>query len=196
MLSRTSLIRDLGVLWDDKLSLNEHLESVFASASRTLGLIYRLTRDFRDPLCIKLLYCSLVKSTLEYASVVFGPVRFGWILRFEKVQKRFTRFAFQRMAGPNAAMPSYESRCNLLGLESLEVRRSQARVQFIGRMLNGHIDAPTLLEQIGLYASSRNLRARSAPNMVSRHSTFGSNEPLLLCVRAFNISTDHTHPLL
>lgn len=44
VLSRTSLIRDLGVLWDDKLSLNEHLESVVASASRTLGLICRLTR--------------------------------------------------------------------------------------------------------------------------------------------------------
>ena len=100
------------------------------------------------------------------------------------------------MVGPNAAMPSYESRCNLLGLESLKVRRSQVRVQFIGRMLNGLIDATTLLEQIGLYPPSRNLKARSALNMVSRRTTFGFNEPLFLCVRAFNIITDLPQPRL
>ena len=43
VLSRTSLIRNLGVLWDDKLSLNEHLESVVASVTKTQRLI--LTRD-------------------------------------------------------------------------------------------------------------------------------------------------------
>ena len=98
VLPRTSLVRDLVVLWDDKLTLNDHYESVTARANRNLGLIYRLASNFSDPICLKVLYCSLVRPTLEYASTV----RVGWILRFEKVQRRFTRFAFRRMAGTDA----------------------------------------------------------------------------------------------
>lgn len=42
-------------------------------ANRALGLILKITKDFDDPMCIKSLYCPLVRPTLEYGSVAAPP---------------------------------------------------------------------------------------------------------------------------
>jgi hypothetical protein len=67
-LERVSVIRDLGVLMDSKLTFSEHVDvtisSTISKARQILGFIIRVGRDFRDPYALKSLYVSLVRSKL------------------------------------------------------------------------------------------------------------------------------------
>ena len=62
--------KDLGLLTDNILSWNQHVNKITARANKVLGLISRTCGGFHDPATLKTLYCSLVRSQLEYCSVV------------------------------------------------------------------------------------------------------------------------------
>ncbi|KAF0714886.1 Uncharacterized protein FWK35_00033244, partial [Aphis craccivora] len=64
---------DLGVTFDSTFSFNKHYLNITKKASSTLGFINRICNDFTNPDALKILYSSLVRSTLEYNSVVWSP---------------------------------------------------------------------------------------------------------------------------
>ena len=156
---RVSCQKDLGVLLDAKLDYREHVSYIVAKASRQLGFIFRATKKFTDVYCLKALYCGLVRSTLEYCSVVWNPLYQNSSDRVENVQRRFIRFALRLLPWRDPfRLPSYESRCRLISLETLDARRNTARALTISDMLTSRIDCPELLQQLNLQARSRVLR--------------------------------------
>ena len=58
---------------DTKLYLDKQFDDVIARANRTLRHIIRSSKIFNDPLCLKSLYCCLVRPLIEYASVAWFP---------------------------------------------------------------------------------------------------------------------------
>ncbi|XP_062541865.1 uncharacterized protein LOC134209859 [Armigeres subalbatus] len=70
VIQRVNCIKDLGVILDTQLTFKHHVSYVIEKASRTLGFIFRVAKGFTDVYCLKSLYCSLVRSTLEYCSAV------------------------------------------------------------------------------------------------------------------------------
>jgi hypothetical protein len=66
-INRTDTIKDLGVLLDSKLYFHAYVDYIFSQSLRTLGLIRTLTIPF-------LLYLTLVRPKLEYATVVWISV--------------------------------------------------------------------------------------------------------------------------
>jgi hypothetical protein len=70
VLDRVSLINDLGVIMDETMTFSEHVDVMVAKVFGMLGLIRRLSSEFRDPYTLKSLYTSLVRLKLEYASCV------------------------------------------------------------------------------------------------------------------------------
>jgi ribonucleases P/MRP protein subunit RPP40 len=80
-LERVSVIRDLGVLMDSKLTFSKHVYVTVSKARQMLGIIMRVGRDFRDPYALKFLYVyfCMVRSKLEYASCVWMPYQNGRI---------------------------------------------------------------------------------------------------------------------
>ncbi|XP_055539095.1 uncharacterized protein LOC129726434 [Wyeomyia smithii] len=71
-LHRVSSICDLGVTIDKELNFNDHIGIMTAKAFSVLGFIRRHASEFTDIFAIKSLYCTLVRSILEYARL-FGP---------------------------------------------------------------------------------------------------------------------------
>ena len=129
-------MKDLGVILVSQLSFKRHVSYIVDKASRTLGFIFRITKHFTSVYCLKALYCSLVRSTLEYCSVVWHPSYQNGAVRIESVQRRFLRFALRRLPWRNRfRLPSYESRCRLIHLETLQTRRNIARAMFAADML-------------------------------------------------------------
>jgi len=62
-------------------------------ALKVLGFIRHNTWKFKNSICIKVLYCSLVRSILEYCSVVWNHLDTGiWVNKLESVQNRFLKF--------------------------------------------------------------------------------------------------------
>jgi hypothetical protein len=81
-LEKVSVIRDLGVLMDSKLTFSVTV----SKARQMLGFLIRVGRDFRDPYALESLYVSLVRSKLEYESCVWMLYQNGRIARLERVQ--------------------------------------------------------------------------------------------------------------
>jgi hypothetical protein len=61
-------MNDLGVMFDDKLTFNVHIDYIVSRAMKCLGFIKRFGREFKDPHVFKVLYCTYVRSILEFAS--------------------------------------------------------------------------------------------------------------------------------
>jgi len=61
IISYTSIIRDLGVLMSSDLTFNAHIDSIYSIALRVIGLTKRNCMDFKNIICLKVLYYSLVR---------------------------------------------------------------------------------------------------------------------------------------
>ena len=92
-LARVFCAKDLGDYLDARLSFDAQLDDVDDCPwlSRMLGLIANMTRALRDPLCIKALYCALVRPLLEYPCIVWWPSSTQAIARLQSIQRRARR---------------------------------------------------------------------------------------------------------
>uniref|UniRef100_A0A182IKG2 Uncharacterized protein n=1 Tax=Anopheles atroparvus TaxID=41427 RepID=A0A182IKG2_ANOAO len=186
-LPRVTVVKDLGVWLDDRLSFGAHLDSVVEGACRMLGLNSRMASEIRDPLCLRALYCCWVRPKLDYASVIWSPAGVTAMDRLERVQRKFTRLAVRRLLNDHTAiLPLYQARCRVLGLVSVKDRHSHARSLLIANILHGNMDSPTLLAAIPFYVPSHRLRVRPPLHIPSRRSLFAQSDPWLRALSDFN----------
>ncbi|CAI6376041.1 unnamed protein product [Macrosiphum euphorbiae] len=71
-LKRVSTVKDLGFYLTPYLSFEHHIDVTVGRALKILGFLKRSTSLFTSATCIRSLYFSLVRSVLEYGSVVTG----------------------------------------------------------------------------------------------------------------------------
>ena len=91
-LEKSNCEKDLGILISDDLRWNNHIKTIAAKANRVLGMLLK-TFTSRDMNLWKLLYVSLVRPHLEFASTVWNPYLVGEFETLEKVQRRATRIS-------------------------------------------------------------------------------------------------------
>lgn len=113
-------IKDLGVIFDSKLKFDKHIEWITNKAYKMLGFIARLTHEFSDINCVKLLYNTLVRSHLEYCTSVWNPYSQKQTISIERVQKKFTRLVYYRLRQPCSP---YSERLSSQQMNTLEQRR-------------------------------------------------------------------------
>ena len=147
--------------------------------------------EFRDPLCFKSLYCSLVRSLLEFASVVWSPYQAVWCARFEAVQRRFVRYALRYLPWSDPHnLPPYADRCRLLGINTLTERRNASNSVFVAKILLCEYDVPELLAKTGIYAPARSLRSRTLLHEAPHSTNYAANNSLNAMIRSFNVASD------
>lgn len=179
-LERVHQMSDLGVLFDQKLSFSAHIESMVSRAYSRLGFMKRICANFDDVYCLKYVYFSLVRSVLEYASVVWNP---GYAVnseRIESIQKKFLLYALRRLPWrrDSFVLPPYESRCMLINMQSLSERRRNASLIFIFDLLTGRIDSPDLLILFSFNVPSRSLRTNNLLHVSLRRTNYGMFSPV------------------
>lgn len=189
-LERVEECRDLGITMDRTLSFNSHVDTITAKAYASLGFLKRMCSNMHDPYTLKSLYCAHVRSVLEYACVIWHPQYQTQIDRIESIQRKFTRFALRYLNWniDNNPWPTYETRCKMISIESLERRRMNANIFFIYDLLRGNLDAPQLLNRIVINEPVRSLRSNGNELIrVTTHRTnYGQNAPLNRMSRLFN----------
>ena len=185
-LTRVTTVIDLGIQLDSKMNFDLHRSAIISKATRQLGFISKVAKDFSDPHCWKSLYCSLVRPILENVSVVWHPYQVTWCLRIERIQKRFIRLALRNLPWRDPDnLPPYPDRCRLLGLDTLEQRRKIQQSTLIAKLLNSEIDDPGLLSMLNFRTPSRFLRNTTLLQPIFHRTGFGFNEPISACIRAF-----------
>ena len=109
-------MKDLGVTIDPELTFKDHIYDKINKAYQMLGIIKRNFKDL-DKFSFILLYKSIVRSQLEYATVVWSPYRSTMITDLERVPKRATKLV------KGLRQLSYQERLIKLQLPTLNYRR-------------------------------------------------------------------------
>lgn len=123
---------------------------------------------------------------LEYSSTVWNPFYKNSSNRIEKVQKKFTRYLIFKLNW-RMDMPTYEIRCLLFGIKTLENRRTCFSVIFIRDILSYHIKCPQLLRFVNLRVPQRDFRNSNLLLEYFHRTNYGLNEPISRCIRETNL---------
>jgi hypothetical protein len=103
-----------------------------------------------------MLYFTLVRSTLEYASVVWNPITTTDANKLERIQQKFAALCYNRFL-PHVHY-SYANALEFLKFHTLRKRRYHLHALFITHVYHGLKYCPSLLEAVGLRVATRYLR--------------------------------------
>ena len=158
-LERVNVIKDLGVHFDSSLTFREHINHVCCISYKMLGFLKRHTQSFKNVMCIKYLYTALVRSNLEYCSIVWSPFQANLINAIESVQSKFLRYVATKLEFPipeNVSVSSFVG--DYLDLQTLSARRDMFKCLFAFKLINNQISCSELLQELFLYVPPKRLR--------------------------------------
>jgi hypothetical protein len=128
-LAADTLIRDLGILFQDDLKFGSHINKIVASANGKLGIIRNTFHELNKDNFI-VLYKAFVRPILEYCCTTWSPHNIMYHKEIEKVQKRATKLV-QHMY-----TLSYSDRLKALNLTTLYYRRKRCDMLQVYRIIN------------------------------------------------------------
>ena len=186
-LIRCNIMNDLGVLIDEKVTMNDHVYNITNKARRILGLVKRQAKGFNDPYVTKSLYCALVRPILEYCCVVWMPYTKELCNKIESVQKQFLLFALRNLNWNDPfVLPHYEDRLTLISMQTLQDRRTILTSSFMYKLVNDEIDVNYLKQKIVVNQSSYTTRNRNYLINCTHSTDYGMNEPMTRMIRLYN----------
>ena len=130
VLSSVTNEKYLGVLISQDLSWSHHIQGVVSKAKQKLGFLRRNLRGCPADLK-KLAYISMVRSSVEYASIIWDPHLGNDISALEKVQRGAARW----IKSDYSHKSSVTKMLNSLELVTLEERRRISRLVFLYKVL-------------------------------------------------------------
>lgn len=196
---RVNSISDVGVNYDNKFSFNNHFEKASKKAMSMLSFVKRQCYGRFNVHTAKMLYSAVVRSHLEFSSVIWSPHHSVHIKSLESVQKQFVLYANQDRyingREDGYQLRPYMDRCAELNLQSLLRRRTNAAIFFIHDILTGKINSSFIRGSINLNGESRVPRRRLTIKF-KRGPDYMRFSPLNFACRLFNIAVDHVDPTL
>ena len=162
----------LGITLTENLKWNSQITKTTKKANSTLAFLRRNLRSF--PLdCRKSAYTTLVRSLLDYESIIWYPYLKQDIDKLERVQRKAARFI-------TGDYKTREEGCvtrmlETLELSSLEQRRSFNRLVFMYKVVEGLVPAIPVDDFLKPQKTKRHIRPRKysdhiSKNIVDRHS--------------------------
>lgn len=188
-LDRVDQMKDLGIYIDRELRFDYHINYIKNRAFKMLGFVTRTLRDFNDVNCFKSLYCSFVRSVLEYASPVWSPHYNVYIEMLEKVQRRFLRLIAFKLGLPVECI-KYKDIEKVLNLQPLQTRRTQFDILTLFKIVNNMIRCPELLSQVSLHVPQRMMRVHEVFFVQFHRTNYGMFSPL---TRLCRLANDYCH---
>lgn len=190
ILNEAETVRDLGVILDKKCTFIPHMDSIIQKASRLLGFVMRNVKVFKKPTSKILIYNALVRSQLEYCSIIWRPHYSTHMLRIERLQKRFL-WHLANSTGVATKIRSYQDRLKHFRIMSLTKRRILLDLVFSYKILRNEIDCPQLLNKFKLKIPHRYPRYAIKPFAPPlRRTALGINSPIPRLCRILNEYND------
>lgn len=157
-LLRSVTVRDLGVTFNTTLDYSQHIDNIVSNAYKVLGFLKRKTINFSNQNALKLLYFSLVRSNLEYCSLIWDPYYNNRIKTIEQVQTKFTHYLFYKSFHVSSQDLSSSHLRNIFGIPCLKSRRELSCVLFFYKVCNNLIDCNEILGSLHFSVPNRILR--------------------------------------
>lgn len=187
-LLRVSEVRDLGVLLDKKLNFKEHIENICKKGFRLLGFVIRNSRNIRNLKTITNLFNAIVRSVLEFNSIIWDPQFKCHIVNLERIQKRFLKYLYFRDRGFYPNEIPYEILLEHFQVSSLKFRRSQASLTELHKIFHSLIESPELLCKLKLNANLGLTRTKEIFYLSVPRVNVCQNSPLYRSCRLYNLN--------
>lgn len=186
ILRRVETVRDLGVTMDQCLTFNDHINTVVKESLQLFALTRRFGRDFDDPHAILTIYTNLVRTKLDFASVVWRPQYDIHVQRLEAIQRKFVKFALRNLGWTREQMPDYDELCRLVDIDSISNRHQIADIVFFCNILSGRIRSTLLYDRLCFNTSPVSLRRRRVFDPPLRSRNYTRHEPTARFMNDFN----------
>ncbi len=143
---REEIQRDLGVVFDVGLRFPDHVCRLVGECNRYLGILFRLTFVFKSWIPLRSLYIALVRSRLQYGSLVWSGCSEYLLEKLEGIQRRFVYSLHQRFFR-RLKYDYYEMlrRLDLMPVRFLLIYRD---VAFLHSLIHGHVESLLLLREL------------------------------------------------
>ena len=126
-------IKDIGVWMSSDMKFHDHCNAVAAKASRMSNIFFRAFKS-RNKYFVTNFFTTYVRSLLESSCSVWNPSFSGDIRIIESVQRKFTKRI------PGLYEMSYFDRLQILGLDTLELRRLQNDLSMCYKIIHGMVN--------------------------------------------------------
>lgn len=145
-----------------------------------LGFILRTGKEFEKADTMLLLYNSLVRPLLEYASTIWNPQYAVYVGKLEKIQETFLKHLFYRI-NTNKLKSD-----NSISLLSLKNRRNYLDQMFMYKLLNNKIDSPNLLSKVPILCPRVTCRKPKLFHVPSTRTKYADNAFISRACTSFN----------
>ena len=163
----------LGQQIAEDLKWKEHINNTCKKASSTLGFLRRNLQHYPRE-CWRTSNIALVRSIMEYGSIIWDPYTKQEITKLESIQRRGARFITKDYK-------SREEGCmtkmlNELNLPTLQSKTQKQRLIFFYKVVEGQLR--TMLPDLFVkyQKSKRQIRAKKFDNCVTNNSDFLSKK--------------------
>ena len=131
-LDQVSNHKHLGLTFSDDLKWSNHIDNIVKSANRKIGLLYRCRDKIKRKDKIKI-YTSIIRPSIEYASVIYHNCSLSDSKKIESLQKFAARVCTGAMR-----RTEYKALLRELGWESLKTRRLVSKGLLTFKIIKGH----------------------------------------------------------
>ena len=149
-LKKSDAEKDLGVIIDSNLEFEKHIFEKIKRANMMMAIIRRAFINL-DRETFILLYKSLVRTHMDFASAIWFPYKTKYIEKIEGVQRRATKLVAE------VKHLSYPERLKCLKLPTLSFRRQRGDMIELYKIIHGKYD----LEVTGFLKLWENVSNRS-----------------------------------
>jgi hypothetical protein len=166
-----------------KLYFHDRVDYLFSHCIRLLGLVRTITFPVSSLGSLHMLYFTLIRSKLEYASVVLNSITTTDANKLERIQQKFAARCCNRFL-PNVHY-NYANALEYLKLHTLRKRRYHLDALFLIQVYLGFKFCPSVLETVGLRVPTRHLRDfplfHVCRNFKTRHSARCASGANVVC---------------
>ena len=166
-LERVSMIRDLGVLMDSKLTFGPHVDSVVRCANRALGTYLRSLQSSRvargkrfRPAPLITAFNAHVRSVMEFGSVVWAGAANTHLQRLDRVQHKMLMWLTTHSSKPSQNL-DYHHLLSHFSVKSIRTRLLQRDLTYIHSVFSGRVKSADIVGMFGLCVPSRRTRGRA-----------------------------------
>jgi len=159
-------MRDLGILFDSKLTFGPHIDSAVGKANRALGMYLRSLQTYRasagrrfSPGPIVAGFNAHIRSVIEFGSVIWGGAAKTHILRLERIQHKFLMWLATHSSSPFVSL-DYAALLLHFGVLRIDQRLVLNDLNYLYNVFLGRIDS---CEVVGMFSLAVPTRTRSRP---------------------------------
>lgn len=154
LLNRSKVVKDLGILFDEKLSFINQVNSMVHRASKLLGFIFRSLKPFTKISTHLTLFYSYIRNLLEYGSQIWNTYYHTYTNTIENIQRKFTRMICYKFKMPRG---TYQSRLKSLNMISLFHRRVYIDEVLLYKIVSGKL-VTNITDSFPLHVPNRTTR--------------------------------------